>query len=76
LICIEHIDCRQTESVDQTTLASLQFEFASLQVFPRRHKQHIASCVFAEKSNQLRVNEATVDRDLILDKLDEGLPDL
>ena len=59
---------------EQAALASLQFEFAGLEVIGRRHVDHIAICVFAKESDQLRVDKSAIDSDLVLHKLDEGVP--
>ena len=76
LVYIEQVDLArvQTESVDETSLTTLQLELSSLQKFPRWHEEHVTIAILAENSNELGVYETTVDRNLVFHKLGECLP--
>ena len=66
----------ELESVYEAALAALQFELSGFEVLTRWHVDHIAAGIFAEQADELGVNDPTVNRDLVLDELYEGLPHL
>ena len=66
----------ELEFVYEAALATLQFELSGFEVLARWHVDHIAAGIFAEQTDKLGVNDPTVNRNLVLDELHEGLPHL